>query len=331
MAGGQESLIGDTADGQLPFSRILLTGADGFVGRLLVPELRSRLKPGARLLLATRIEPSEWPEGEELVTFDLQDTNSIASAINHVRPDLVIHLAAQSSVGRSAGEAAATWSINLCGSLALAQAVATTVPGCTLLFTSSVEVYGLTFNDGVATEASPLRPQSAYARSKAAAEAMFADVLPAESRLIVVRASNHSGPGQTDSFVIPAFADQIVRIERGEASTIQVGNLDAERDFLDVRDVVGAYLRLLMQAERLPNRAIFNVASGRSVRIGAILDRLRALSQVETIVEQDPRRMRASEVARAAVDASAIGRAIGWAPTHSLDEMLASVLADRRG
>ncbi|HWI86419.1 MAG TPA: GDP-mannose 4,6-dehydratase [Sphingomonas sp.] len=307
-----------------------MTGGDGFVGRLLVAAMAERLKPDARLIQATRTPRSEWPDDHDYVTFDLEDPAGIADAIGEVRPDLVVHLAAQSSVGRSAGEAGVTWSINLCGSLALARALAATVPDCTLLFASSVEVYGLTFNHEVATEASPLRPQSAYARSKAAAEAMFADVLPADARLIVARASNHSGPGQTDAFVIPAFADQIVQVERGKASAVRVGNLEAERDFLDVRDVIAAYLKLLVQAKSLPPRNIFNIASGTSVRIGAVLDRLRALSGLEMAVERDPQRMRASEVARAAVDASAIRRAFGWVPTHTLDETLASVLADRR-
>lgn len=331
MNGGDDTSTVDPAARQIPFLRILVTGADGFVGSQLVSAMRGRMRPDARLFLATRTPSSEWPADHKHVAFDLENSGSIAAAIAEARPDLIIHLAAQSSVGRSAGAAAATWSLNLCGSLALARAVATTVPDCTLLFVSSVEVYGLTFTHEIATEASALRPQSAYARSKAAAEAMFADVLPAGARLIVVRASNHSGPGQTEAFVIPAFADQIVRIEQGTASAIAVGNLDAERDFLDVRDVVAAYLELLVQANTLPARSTFNIASGTTVRIGAILDRLRALSPVETVVQQDPQRMRASEIARAAVDASAIRRAIGWAPAHTLDDMLASVLADRRG
>lgn len=330
MGTSDDNPAGDPAPGQIPFSRILVTGGDGFVGRLLVATMAKRLQPEARLIQATRAPRSEWPYDHEHVVFDLEDSASIADAIAEVRPDLVVHLAAQSSVGRSAAEAAATWSINLCGSLALARAMAATVPDCALLFTSSVEVYGLTFNHEIATEASPLRPQSAYARSKAAAEAMFADVLPADARLIIARASNHSGPGQTDAFVIPAFADQIVRVEQGKASSIRVGNLEAERDFLDVRDVIAAYLELLAQAKSLPPRNIFNIASGTSVRIGAVLDRLRALSSSEMLVEQDPQRMRASEVVRAAVDATAIRRAIGWAPAHTLDEVLASVLADRR-
>jgi GDP-4-dehydro-6-deoxy-D-mannose reductase len=330
MNGGGDILTVDPTVWQIPFSRILVTGADGFVGSRLVTTMGDILTSDARLVLTTRIPRSEWPADHNYVTFDLEDPESVASAIAEVRPDLIIHLAAQSSVGQSAVAAAATWSLNLCGSLALARAVATTVPDCTLLFASSVEVYGLTFNHEIAKETSALRPQSPYARSKAAAESMFADVLPPTVRLIVARASNHSGAGQAETFVIPAFADQIVRVEQGASSMIRVGNLDAERDFLDVQDVIGAYLGLLMKAKSLPLRSTFNIASGKSVRIGEILDRLRALSSTETTVQQDPKRMRPSEVSRAAVDISAIKMAIEWAPAHSLDEMLAAVLKDRR-
>lgn len=314
----------------LPFSRILVTGADGFVGRWLVPALADRLRPDARLVLATRTPGADKFGDHAQIAFDLDDPAGIAAAVAEARPDLIIHLAAQASVGRSAGLAADTWSINLCGSLALARAMADAVPDCTLLFTSSVEVYGLTFNQETATEASALRPQSAYARSKAAAEAMFDDVLPASARLIVVRPSNHSGPGQDEAFVIPAFAAQIARVEQGDSPAIRVGNLDAERDFLDVRDVVAAYLALLANADRLSPRSTFNIASGRPVRIDAVLDRLRALSTAETVIEQDPERIRPSEVSRAAIDARAIERAVGWTPAHTLDDMLASVLVAQR-
>jgi GDP-4-dehydro-6-deoxy-D-mannose reductase len=316
----------------LPFARILLTGAHGFVGRRLAPELASRLHPGARLVLATRSPDDAGcdPGGSERIAFDLNDPAGVHQAIGSLRPDLVVHLAAQSSVGHSARAAADTWSSNLCGSLALARALAETAPDCTLLFVSSVEVYGLTFNEGPVTERSPLRPYSVYARSKAAAEAMFADVLPAEARLIVARPSNHSGLDQGEAFVIPAFAAQIARIEQGASPVIRVGNLDAERDFLDVRDVVCAYLALLERAETLPMRSTFNIASGHTVQIGSILDRLRGLCTVGTSVEQDPQRMRASEVERTAIDATALARAVGWAPRHSLDDMLPLILDKHR-
>jgi GDP-4-dehydro-6-deoxy-D-mannose reductase len=321
---------GATTARGLSFRRILVTGARGFVGRQLIPTLARRLLPGARIFLATRSGGPAPQSGHTSISFDLEDSRSITAAIAEVRPDLVVHLAGQASVGQSVEMAAATWSINLCGSLALAKALAGTVPDCTVLFTSSVEVYGLTFNYETAAETSVLRPQSAYACSKAAAEAMFADVLPAGAKLIVARASNHSGPGQSETYVIPAFAAQIARIECGASPEIRVGNLDAERDFLDVRDIVNAYLALLANAERLPPRSTFNIASGRPVRIGTLLDRLRALSPVNTIVEPDPLRMRPSEVLRTAIDASKIMHGIGWTPTYSLDDTLSRVLAAQR-
>ncbi len=314
----------------LPFRRILVTGADGFVGRVLVPALAARLRPDAHLILAGNRSRPVGPDGHTRIAFDLEDAAGIAAAIGESRPDLVVHLAGQASVGRSVGSAAATWSVNLCGTLALARAMAAIVPDCAMLFASSVEVYGLTFNHETATETSPLRPQSAYARSKAAAEAMLADVMPADARLIVARPCNHSGPDQDEAYVIPAVAAQIARAERGGPSAIRVGNLDAERDFLDVQDVVAAYVELLAQAESLPNRAVFNIASGNPARIGTILDRLRALSTAATTVEPDPLRMRPSEVSIARVDASAIGRTISWRPAHTLDGMLARVLAGQR-
>jgi len=316
----------------LPFARVLLTGAHGFVGRRLAPALASRLRPGARLILATRSPNNDirYADAVEQIAFDLDDPAGVRETVAALRPDLVVHLAAQSSVGQSTKAAADTWSSNLCGSLALARALAENAPDCTLLFASSVEVYGLTFNEEIVTERSPLRPFSVYARSKAAAEAMFADVLPAEARLIVARPSNHSGLDQGEAFVIPAFAAQVARVEQGASPVIRVGNLDAERDFLDVRDVVSAYLALLEQAETLPSRSTFNIASGSVVRIGSILDRLRELSIVATSVEQDPERMRPNEVARTAIDATELARAVGWAPRHTLDDMLPRILDKHR-
>lgn len=312
----------------LPFRRILVTGADGFVGSHLVPALAARLAPDARLVLASRT-PSARGAREE-IGFDLTDQASVTAAVEAVRPDLVVHLAAQASVGQSLGAAAGTWAINVGGSLALATALARHAPVCTSFFVSSVEVYGLSFNDGVATETTVMRPQSAYSRSKAAAEWMLADVLPASARLIVVRPSNHSGPGQDERFVIPAFAAQIARIERGAAPGIGVGNLDAARDFMDVRDVIAGYVGLLARADSLPQRNVFNVASGRTMRIAALLDILRGMSRAATTVVTDPARVRPSEVPLAAIDAGAFRAAAGWTPQYRIEDTLAAVLNDLR-
>lgn len=310
------------------YSRIMFTGADGFVGRHLLPALSAALPPETDIILASRT--GEGVAGYRSVPLELKEPASVQAAVADIRPDLVIHLAAQASVGQSWGAAADTWDINLCGSFHLANAIAEHVPHATLFYVSTAEVYGNSFKDGIAVESTPLQPQSAYSRSKAAAEGMFADILPDTSRLVVVRPTNHSGAGQDARFVIPSFAAQIARIERGEASEIRVGNLEAERDFMDVRDVVEAYIGLLARAGALPPRNIYNIGTGSSIRIGDILDRLRAMSEAATPVVQDPDRMRPSEIARTVIDPSALRAETGWEPVHPLDDTLATVLSEQR-
>lgn len=308
-----------SAPTQLPFRGVLVTGGTGFVGRHLIPVLRKALAHDSRIVVGGRCATSD------AIALDLNDAALVARTVAELAPDLVVHLAAQASVGLSAHAAAETWRSNLSGSLVLAEAVARHAPEATFFFTSTVEVYGLTFNDGVASEASPLRPQSSYGRSKAAAEAMLADVLPAGARLIVSRTSNHSGPGQSDAFVIPSFAMQIAAGENGLQDRISVGNLDARRDFLDVTDVVAAYIELLRASGRMPLRSVVNVATGNSVPVREVLEGLLALSTRPVPIHHDPARARPSEVPVAEIDNAAL-RALGWRPKIPLEGTLSSVL-----
>lgn len=306
------------------FRRALITGGGGFVGRYLGAALAAAL-PEADIVLTTH--NGAMARANSWVAADLTDSARVNALAEDYRPDLVVHLAAQSSSGSSAGVGGETWRVNVGGAIALAEGLARHSPDVTVLNISSSEVYGQSFLDGPVKEHSELRPLSVYGRTKAVAESVFADLLPDTAKLITVRPFNHTGPGQDERFVVPSLAAQIARIERGEqAPPLRVGNLGSERDFLDVRDVVRAYAGLIEHAVTLPMRAVFNIATGRAVRISEILLRLQAMATRHIPVEQDLARMRVSDIPRAAGDASAIRAAIGWAPEIELDDMLRDVL-----
>jgi GDP-4-dehydro-6-deoxy-D-mannose reductase len=307
------------------FGTVLLTGGTGFVGSHLSRALAQR-QPDAKLVFLCR--PGEQPTQPDatFLTADLTDEASVDAAIKQVSPDLILHLAAQASVGDAIGGAEQTWRVNFCGTMWLASAVARHSPNAIFLFVSSAEVYGASFRNGPAREDTPLLPLNAYARSKAAAEAMLADVLPESTRLIIARSFNHTGAGQDERFVLPAFAAQIARIERGEQEPrLNVGNLAAEREFLDVEDVVEAYLRLL-DTGGLPQRATFNICSGEAHAISEMLDHMRARARTSFEVDVDPARLRPSEIARAVGDPSKLRNMTGWTPRHSIDDMLSRLL-----
>lgn len=314
------------ADATQTYRRILFTGATGFVGHYLAPAIGAAF-PDARRLVLRRHGDAVTREGWETIDVDILDSGAIEAAIAAFRPDLVLHLAAQASVGDSAGAAEATWRVNFDGALNLAAACSRHTPKTTLFFVSSSEVYGWSFRDGAAREDTPLRPVSVYAKSKAAAETMLADVLTPQARLIIVRPFNHTGPLQDERFVLPSFAAQIAAIEADRHNPrLEVGNLDAARDFLDVRDVCAAYLALLRKAPDLPARNVFNVGSGKAHTIRALLDILCALSPRKLEIAVDPKRLRESDIPIAVGASDRLAAATGWAPKFPIEATLRGLL-----
>ena len=311
------------------YRRILMTGGTGFVGGHLCPRLVEAF-PDAERLLLTRGGDCVTRAGFTNHTIDLTDRARIDAVFARFRPDLVMHLAAQAAITAASAAKQETWRLNVEGTLHLAGAVARHAPSATFLFVSSAEVYGLAFKDGPASEDSVPRPMNAYARSKYAAEMALADVLPEEASLIVARAFNHTGPGQDTRFALPAFAAQIAAIEAGRGPPrLMVGNLEAQRDFLDVRDVCEAYLALVRRAP--PGcRETMNVASGRPQRMRDLLDALCALSPARFEVLNDPARMRPSEIECSVGRPDRIARATGWSPKIAIASTLRDVLDEQR-
>jgi GDP-4-dehydro-6-deoxy-D-mannose reductase len=312
------------------YERILLTGGAGFVGSHLAAALCEAFPDATRAML---VRPGEAANREsyETVVADLLDEAAVDRLVADLRPDLVLHLAGQSSIGQAERAMEQTWRVNFHGAFGLGSSIARHAPGAVVLFASSAAIYGATFRDGAPREDAPLRPIDVYSRSKAAAEGALADILDPGSRLLIARPVNHSGPGQRSrNFVLASFAAQIAAIEAGRAEPrIKVGVLSKPRAFRDVPDLVEAYMYLIRKARELPERvSTFNIASGDARSIGSLLEELRKMSRADFEVEVDPHLLRPSsiDISVVACDASKLRAATGWRPRYSTREMLAALL-----
>ena len=301
---------------------VLVTGADGFVGRRLLAALAEQRPDWA-------VVAAGGPQGPG--GLDVVDPQAVATMVERARPDTVVHLAAVAAVTDSVRDPRHAWRVNLEGVLNLVLALQVQKPRPHLLFVSSAEVYGQSLDRAEPVdEQALLQPVNPYAASKAAADILVRQAAASGLSATVARPFNHTGAGQSEAFVAPNFAAQVARIEQGlQPPVISVGSLDDERDFLHVDDVVGAYLLMLDHRKDLSEGEVLNVASGAPVRIGDILERLLSLSRVKIEVKVDPERLRPSGVKRMVGDASRL-RALGWAPRVALADTLSAVLEDKR-
>lgn len=292
--------------------RATVTGAGGFVGPHLVAHLRASGDDVTEMDLMGPVE------------LDVTDADSALSCIDAARPDVVYHLAALSHVGQSWSSPGRSFRVNAEGTLHVLRAcLEVKVPRVVVILSS--EVYGHADPSLLPLrEDAPLRPVTPYGASKAAADIVALQMHLADRLDVVrVRPFGHTGPGQSDQFVVPALAMRIARAERDGTDEIPVGSLDAVRDLSDVRDVVRAY-RLL--AEHGSAGDVYNVCSGTGVSIQEIADRLLAHATRPIALVTDPALVRPVDAPRMIGDNSRLRAATGWTPEHTLDATLADVL-----
>jgi GDP-4-dehydro-6-deoxy-D-mannose reductase len=304
--------------------RALVTGANGFAGRHLVQLL---VKDGNEVFAAAG--PAD--AGEYHLHLDITNADSIAKCIERSHPDTIFHLAGQAFVPRSIARPLETYEVNAMGTFRLLEAVqdysGRTKDAPRIVLASSASVYGR-----VAEAVNPLRedypisPVDPYGASKAAAEvACLAAWRSYGVKAVIARSFNHIGPVQDARFVVPAFAAQLARIKAGiDPPVMLVGNLDAERDFLDVRDVVRGYVTLAISGA--PGE-IYNVCSGTPVSIKEILRSLIQIARVAVEIREDPAKMRPAEVRQFYGDNTKL-RGIGWTPTFTLQQSLNEIFED---
>ena len=283
----------------------LITGAEGFVGAYLAKHLGAC---GDEVVLSSLV-------GSTGVALDVTNYDQCLRVISKFKPNWIFHLAGMSFAPDAERDFAAALRVNVNGTFNLLKACEEAGTRARVLAASSAEVYGkvLSTDLPIREELTP-NPANGYSLSKLMMEqvARFFDGR-AGVEVVIARAFNHIGPGQRADFVVPAFASQLAAVAKRErAAVIKVGNLEAKRDFSDVRDIVRGY-RLALER----GRGVYNFCSGRSVSVQWILDQLIQISELTVSVEKDPARMRKSDVPDVYGSFEKAKRELGWEPCHT--------------
>ena len=300
--------------------RIFITGAIGFVGRWLEPELRRH---------GHDVVGAPGPD-----VLDIADRSGLVRWLDHSagRPDAVIHLAGMAFAPDAGDDPAEAFRVNVGGTVALFEALRELGIRPMVLVSGSADVYGTPRPEDLPLrEDAPFAPNSPYSLSKVAQEGVAAEAAARHGfPVIVARSFNHTGPGQRPVFVVPAMAQRVMAVKRGQATSIPAGNIDVRRDLTDVRDVVVAY-RLLLEAVAAGNLTdpltVVNVASGEAVTIRDVIERLCVLAGVAPVIELDQSLVRRNDPPDVRGDPTLIRRLVGWEAGIKLEQTLIDLLA----
>ena len=309
--------------------RVLITGITGFVGSHLVDYLLTLDDVevyGMRRWRSRTEHIDHLSDRVNIIECDLRDQSSVSKVLLEIRPQKIFHLAAQSFVPTSWSAPEESLHTNIIGTLHLLEGIRQAEIDPLIQIAGSSEEYGLVLPDEVPIrETNPLRPLSPYAVSKVGTDLLAYQYHQSYGvKLVRTRAFNHTGPRRGDVFVCSNFAKQIVAAEKKQREpVIHVGNLEAKRDFTDVRDIVKAYWLSLVHGE--PGE-VYNIASGTTWTIQQVLDMLIARANIEIAVKEDPARMRPSDVQILLGDVSKFQNTTGWKPEIPFEQTLQDIL-----
>jgi GDP-4-dehydro-6-deoxy-D-mannose reductase len=306
--------------------RVFITGATGFAGR----HLTALLLPSENIVYGTTFPQPPHPDERNIFHIDLRSERDVFESVKQARPEWVFHLAAISNVRTSWEKKRETLETNILGTFHLFEALKRFAPEARVLFVSSSDIYGFTAGSmGTATKAfaedDPCHLVSPYALSKFNGELLAGFYCRCESLdIVIVRPFPHTGPGQSTDFVCSDWARQVIQIERGsQEPVIRVGNLEAQRDFTDVRDAVRAYVLLVQKGRK---GEVYNICLGRGIALREILEILISSASKDVRVEQDPEKLRKVDIPSLVGDNRKIKEETGWEPQIPLRTTLADLL-----
>ncbi|MBU0479172.1 GDP-mannose 4,6-dehydratase [bacterium] len=309
--------------------KILITGITGFVGSHLADYAlaKGNVEVYGTIRWRSKTENIEHIKDKlHLIQCNLNDASSVNDLIVDIKPDKIFHLAAQSFVPTSWNSPAETLTSNIIGELNIFEAIRRAKINPWMQIAGSSEEYGMVYPEETPIkETNPLRPLSPYGVSKVGQDLLaYQYYMSYKLNVVRTRAFNHTGPRRGDVFVCSEFAKQIAKIEKGQKEPlILVGNLDAQRDFTDVRDTVKAYW---LGLDKCKPGEVYNICTGKAYKISAVLDILIGLSKLKIEIKKDPAKMRPSDVPYLGGDSTKFREATGWKPEIPFERTLKDLL-----
>jgi GDP-4-dehydro-6-deoxy-D-mannose reductase len=310
--------------------KVFITGATGFVGSYLSQKLKSPENVIYGTCYPERPEDCDRKVGDKIYYQDIRDAKGIAALIEEIRPDWVFHLAAISSVRQSWDKREETFATNLAGTNHLFEAIRKFSPQARILYVSSSDVYGVLAPVNKAlSEDDVTEPVNPYAFTKISGELLARFYSRIEGLdIVLARPFPHTGPGQSANFVCPDWALQIAHIENGNREPVmRVGNTQVQRDFVDVRDVVRAYVLLLEKGQK---GEVYNICSGQAIALQDVLDILLSFTSKTIDIQTDPHKFRKTDIPLLLGDNQKIKHTTSWEPKIPMKQTLLDLLEHSR-
>ncbi len=297
-------------------NRILITGAEGFVGSHLVKALKETLD-----MVIPACYPPLRPKHGKYIDLDIINHDMVREVLKSHNPDIIFHLAAVSSVAKSFIDRPFTYKTNIIGTVNLLESALLLNKKIKFIFISTCEVYG--GGEGLKEDA-PIVLKNPYAVSKYACELICKEYANNNIDFMILRPFNHTGPGQSDDFVLPSIARQIAEIERGKkAPLIEVGNVEIKREFMNVNDVVAAYK---IAIEKFVPGEICNISSNQSHALKEAIDLFKKFAKIDFEVKIDPSRLRKTDIAILSGNGEKFSRLTGWVPKIPFEKTIEDLL-----